>query len=91
MISVAGSAYRTSAAPEADALCRMKDLPVWAIHGAQDAVSDPVANRLQVMSLALCGGEVQWTLYPDADHGETYARAYRDPDLYSWLLSHQRE
>ena len=78
-------------APEPEALCRLQHLAVWAIHGAQDKVSDPLANRLQVTSLALCGGEVQWTLYPDADHGETHSRAYRDPELYSWLPSHQRK
>lgn len=91
LVSVAGSGYRLAMAPEPETLCRLQNLAVWAIHGAQDKVSDPLANRLQVMSLALCGGEVQWTLYPDADHGESYSRAYRDPDLYSWLLSHQRK
>ncbi|MFC2030780.1 alpha/beta hydrolase-fold protein [Chloroflexota bacterium] len=91
MVSVAGSGYRTATPPDSETVCRLQDLPVWAIHGSQDSISDPLANRLQVMTLALCGGEVEWTLYPDAGHGETFARAYRDPDLYTWLLNHGRE
>jgi hypothetical protein len=31
---------------------------------------------------------VEWTAYPDAGHFETYERAYRDPALYDWMLSH---
>lgn len=90
MISVAGSGYRTTSVPALEVLCRLKDVPVWAIHGAQDQISDPVANKMVVLALADCGGEVKWTLYPDAGHGETYARAYRDPELYTWMLEHSR-
>mgnify|MGYP001617191474 FL=1 len=35
-------------------------------------------------------GEVQWTLYEDEGHIGTFERAYRDPQLYLWLLEHQR-
>jgi predicted peptidase len=90
MASVAGSGYRSLTPPEKETYCRMKDLPVWAIHGATDTVSDPFANKVEVFTLIECGGEVEWTLYPDANHGETYARAYRDPQLYTWLLAHTR-
>jgi predicted peptidase len=91
MASVSGSGYRTGTPPEEDVVCKMRDLPVWAIHGARDMISDPTANKIQVLSLAACGGEVEWTLYPEAGHGEAYARAYRDPALYAWLLEHSRE
>ena len=91
MVSVSGSGYRTPAAPEEEVVCKMRDLPVWAIHGARDMISDPMANKLQVLTLGACGGEFEWTLYPDAGHGEAYARAYRDPALYTWLLEHSRE
>lgn len=90
MVSVAGSGYRTAAPPEQETVCKLQDLPVWAIHGAQDMISDPTAVKIQVLSLAACGGEVEWTLYPDAGHGEAYAQAYRDPAVYAWLLEHSR-
>lgn len=91
VVSVSGSGYRTPTAPDEETVCRLRDVPLWAIHGDRDMISDPMANKVQVLSLAACGGEVEWTLYPDAGHGETYARAYRDPALYAWLLEHSKE
>jgi predicted peptidase len=91
MVSVAGSGYRTPNPPPSETLCQLKDLPVWAIHGAMDEISAPMANKVQIMALMECGGEVEWTLYPDADHGGTYRRAYREPELYDWLLAHSRQ
>jgi predicted peptidase len=91
LASVSGSGYRTPIPPGPETICKLKDVPVWAIHGAQDMISDPLPNRMYVLSLADCGGEVEWTLYPDAGHGETYARAYRDPALYDWFLQHTRK
>ena len=91
VVSVAGSGYRTAMPPAQEVVCRLQDVPVWAIHGAQDLISEPMANKMQVLALSACGGEVEWTLYPDAGHGEAYARAYRDPALYTWLLEHSLE
>ncbi|HLF36542.1 MAG TPA: alpha/beta fold hydrolase [Anaerolineales bacterium] len=91
MISVSGSGYRTPFPPAEETLCRMEDLAVWAIHGAQDQMSDPEASRLNTLALkASCLGEVQWTLYEDEGHFGTFERAYRDPQLYLWLLEHHR-
>ena len=91
MVSVSGSGYRTPFPPGEETLCRMKDIAVWAIHGALDQMSEPDASRLNTLALkASCLGEVVWTLYPDEGHIGTYERAYRDPKLYEWLLEHHR-
>lgn len=90
MVSVSGSGYRTPMPPDEATVCRLRDVPTWAIHGDRDVISDPMANRIQVLTLGACGGEVEWTLYPDAGHGETYVRAYRDPQVYQWLLEHTK-
>jgi predicted peptidase len=90
MISISGSGYRTPQPPDEETVCSMRDLPVWAIHGGRDMISDPTAVKIHVLALAACGGEVEWTLYPEAGHFETYTEAYRDPALYDWLLSHSR-
>jgi predicted peptidase len=90
MVSVSGSGYRTPTPADEETVCRLREVPTWAIHGAQDAISDPMANKLHIFSLEACGGEVKWTLYPDAGHGETYVRAYRDPEVYQWLLEHTK-
>jgi predicted peptidase len=91
MASIAGSGYRVEVPPGSETVCKLKDVPVWAIHGGQDLISDPAANILQVLILQECGGEVKWTLYPDEGHGGAYERAYRDPALYDWFLQHSRE
>jgi len=90
MVSVAGSGYRTPVPPPSETVCRLQDIPVWAIHGEQDLISDAMANRMQVIALEDCGGKVEWTLYPDAGHGGTYERAYRDPSVYEWMLQHSK-
>ncbi|UCF61942.1 MAG: prolyl oligopeptidase family serine peptidase, partial [Anaerolineaceae bacterium] len=91
MVSVSGSGYRTNFIPEEETLCRLKDIPVWAIHGALDQISAPEASKLFTSALQVtCGGEVKWTLYEDVGHGGAYNRAYRDPDLYAWMLEQSR-
>jgi predicted peptidase len=91
MISISGSGYRTTALPAADVVCKLNALPIWAIHGAEDQISAVGINERVVSSYQQrCGQEVRWTLYPDSGHFETYERAYRDPELYAWLLAQSR-
>lgn len=91
MVSVSGSGYRTNYIPDEETMCRLKDIPVWAIHGTQDVISAPEASKLFTSALQVtCGGEVKWTQYEDVGHGGTYERAYRDPALYTWMLEHSR-
>ena len=90
MVSISGSGYRTPFPPDPETVCKLKNIPVWAIHGAKDMIADATAIKMWVLALVECGGEVKWTAYPDAGHGETYARAYRDPELYAWLLEHSQ-
>lgn len=91
MVSVSGSGYRTDYIPDEETMCRLKDIPVWAIHGAQDVISAPEASKLFTSALQVtCGGEVKWTQYEDVGHGGAYERAYRDPALYAWMLEHSR-
>jgi predicted peptidase len=91
MVSVSGSGYQTSVIEDEETLCRLKDVPVWAIHGAQDVISVPETSKLFVSALqTACGGEVEWTLYEDVGHSGAYERAYRDPALYAWMLEHTR-
>lgn len=89
--SISGSGYRSYYVPEADTLCRLAQVPLWAIHGAQDQISAPQMSQLFTLSVdAACEGEVKWTMYPDTGHFDTYERAYRDPELYEWFLAHTK-
>jgi len=69
-----------------DNICDLKNVPIWAFHGAKDERVPLNAEESLVKALKACNGDVQFTIYPDAGHdiaNETYA----NPDLYKWMLS----
>lgn len=64
-------------------------LPVWAIHGAQDAVIPAEQSRTMVEALRSNDGTARLTINPDAGH-DVWTGVYADPAVYNWLLSHER-
>ncbi len=64
-----------------------RGVPVWAFHGAMDPVVPIEMSVGMVRGLRQAGGDVRFTVYPDAGH-DSWSQAYADPELYSWLLSH---
>ena len=66
--------------------CALKDVPVWAFHGAKDDVVLPEESEEMVKALKACG-DVRFTLYPDAYH-DSWTQTYDNPELYEWLLRH---
>jgi predicted peptidase len=69
---------------------QMKNLPVWAFHGAKDAVVPLSESQTVVDALKQNGAaEVKFTVYPDLEH-DSWTVTYDNPELYTWLLSHTR-
>ncbi|MHC1782303.1 MAG: hypothetical protein AB9891_05985 [Anaerolineaceae bacterium] len=68
----------------------VKNLPVWAIHGADDTVIPPEWGLKPVEALKAAGGNVKWTLLPDHDH-DVWTDTYSDPAFYDWLLQYRRQ
>jgi predicted esterase len=66
-------------------ICDLADVPVWAFHGAKDEVLPLDGQQMLVDALESCGGDVQFTVYPDADH-EIFELVYTE-ELFTWLLS----
>lgn len=91
MASLSGSGYQSLQLPPSDFACRLATVPVWGIHGEQDLIAwhEPIRAQVEAWE-RLCDAPVKWTSYPDAGHFETYQRAYRDPALYQWFLSHTK-
>jgi predicted esterase len=81
-------AFGGSGGYDHEIVCGLKHLPVWAFHGAKDDVVPLAAEQQIVDELKQCGGNVRLTIYPDADHENSWTRAYSDPELYEWLLQH---
>ncbi|MFL6261027.1 MAG: prolyl oligopeptidase family serine peptidase [Thermoanaerobaculia bacterium] len=70
-------------------VCRLKDVPVWIVHGLQDDVIPVSWSEALGQRLERCGGNVKVTIYPDAGH-DAWSRAYADPDVLEWLLAQWR-
>jgi predicted peptidase len=77
-------------AGDVDRVCALKNVPVWAFHGAKDNVVPLKGDQETVDALKKCGGEVSLTVYPDAGH-DAWTQTYANPDLYAWFLKHRRE
>ena len=68
---------------------RLKNVPVWAFHGAKDPTVPVQASKDMVEALRKAGGDVQLTIYPEAQH-DSWTETYNNPKLYEWFLSHRR-
>ncbi|MEI2610039.1 MAG: prolyl oligopeptidase family serine peptidase [Candidatus Promineifilaceae bacterium] len=66
---------------------RLKNVPVWAFHGALDPVVPLEASQLLINTLTAVGGKAQLTIYPNADH-DSWTETYNNSELYTWFLQH---
>lgn len=68
---------------------RLKKIPAWVFHGAQDDQVPVEASLEMVTALRQRGAEVKLTVYPDCGH-DCWSRGYADPELYRWFLSRRK-
>ena len=67
---------------------RFKDMPVWVFHGAMDSAVPIQDSVTMVKAIRNAGGNVKFTIYPDADH-DAWTPTYSNPELYHWFMAHQ--
>ena len=67
---------------------RIGKQPVWAFHGTADSVVPVAQTRQMVAAMRQGGGEVRYSEYAGVDHN-SWDRAYAEPELVPWLLSHR--
>lgn len=65
--------------------CPAKDIPAWCFHGAVDNVIPLSAAQSLVNQFKSCGGNAEFTIYPDASH-DSWTRTYNNKELYNWFL-----
>jgi predicted peptidase len=63
----------------------LKDVPVWAFHGAKDEVVPLQGSQELVDVLKAHQGNVKFTVYPDTYH-DSWTQTYENPELYEWRL-----
>jgi predicted peptidase len=68
----------------------LQSLGIWAFHGAKDPIVPPDESQRLVNLLKKIGvKDVKLTLYPEAGH-DAWTETYNNPQLYEWLLGHER-
>ncbi|NLT43143.1 MAG: prolyl oligopeptidase family serine peptidase [Anaerolineae bacterium] len=67
----------------------LKEVPVWAFHGAKDDVVPLAESETLVDHLRSVGGDARLTVYPDCGHN-SWAQTYDNPYLYRWMLKYHR-
>jgi len=68
----------------------LRNLPVWAFHGAADDVV-PIADAAKMIkALKDCGNNARFTIYPLSNH-DSWTETYNNPELYEWFLSNRRK
>jgi poly(3-hydroxybutyrate) depolymerase len=68
---------------------RLRGVPTWAFHGAEDRVVLPEESRKMVAAIRRAGGDARLTTYGDIGH-DAWTATFADPGLYAWLLAHRR-
>lgn len=70
-------------------VCRIKHVPVWTFHGAEDRIVPLSESSRMVDALRKCGGNVKFTVYPEAGH-DSWTETYDNPALFEWFLKHRK-
>jgi len=68
---------------------QISNVPTWIFHGGADPVVSPEESRRMFQTLKASGFDVKYTEYEGVAH-DSWNRAYAEPDLVPWLLSHRR-
>ena len=68
----------------------LKNVPVWAFHGAKDRVVPITAAKKMTEEIKKCGGDARLTVYPDAGH-RISGTTYDNLAIYDWLLTHSKD
>ena len=67
----------------------LKDVPVWAFHGAKDPVVPLSQSEGMVEAVKKVGGDARLTVYPEAEH-DSWTVTYENDELYKWFLEHTK-
>jgi predicted peptidase len=69
---------------------KIKDIPVWAFHGADDDTVKPLRSRDMIAALKKAGGSPRYTEYEKVGHN-SWEKAYADPKMYEWLFAQKKK
>lgn len=82
-IAICGGAHPATAK-------KLKRTHWWIFHGGKDDIVDPAFSETMVKALKGKGADVQFTLYPQANHN-SWDSAFTEPNLLPWLFSRYKK
>lgn len=68
---------------------RLKNLPIWAVHGAIDPTVDVRESERMVEAVNAAGGNAKLTVLPDIRH-DSWVLAYSSEEIKQWMFSQKR-
>ena len=71
------------------AAAAIRDLPIWAFHGARDSTVPVERSREMVEALQQFGSKVKYTEYPEVAHA-VWEKAYFELELIDWLFAQRK-
>jgi predicted peptidase len=76
--------------PYAATAARVKGIPAWLFHGADDPTVPVTESRRIVAALKQAGASPRYSEYEGVPHN-SWDRAFAEPDLPKWLLAQRRK
>jgi predicted peptidase len=64
---------------------KIRNIPIWAFHGALDKIVPPQQSRRMIKALQDAGAVPGYNEYPDIAH-DSWVNAYKEPHLIHWLF-----
>ena len=74
---------------DTDSAVRIKDIPIWAFHGSDDAVVIPERSRDMIPALQRVGSNARYTEYPGVGH-DSWTETYQNFEVLDWFFSQRR-
>ena len=68
---------------------RIKDIPIWAFHGALDKTVLPEETLHMASAVNQCGGNAKITICPKSDHN-VWDTVYTSADMWNWMFAQKK-
>ena len=74
-----------------DPIGQLKHVPTWVFHGLKDDAVPERESAAMVAALKAAGGDVKYTVLPEAGHVDAWVYAYGEAGLFDWFLEHRKQ
>ncbi|OAI46496.1 hypothetical protein AYO45_01765 [Gammaproteobacteria bacterium SCGC AG-212-F23] len=72
-------------------IANLKNIPIWVFHSLKDEACPVENTKILVGAMKKINGNILYTEYKQANHPQTWKKAYSDANLLEWLLKQKRK